>query len=59
MKSSTKDQITGKFHELKGSVKEKAGKVTNNPTLAAEGQDEQFAGKIQKKVGQVEGVFEK
>ncbi len=35
---STKDEITGKFHELKGQVKEKAGKVINNPDLEAEGQ---------------------
>ena len=28
MKESMKDEIKGKFHEVKGSVKEKAGKVT-------------------------------
>jgi uncharacterized protein YjbJ (UPF0337 family) len=44
---------------VKGEVKEKAGKVINNPNLAAEGQDEKIAGKVQKKVGQVEKVFEK
>jgi hypothetical protein len=27
MKASTKDQIKGKFHEVKGKVKEKAGQV--------------------------------
>ena len=59
MKPSTSDQITGKLHELKGKAKEKAGQVTNNPTLAAEGQDEKIAGVIQKKVGQIEKVFEK
>jgi uncharacterized protein YjbJ (UPF0337 family) len=59
MKSSTKNQIKGKFHELKGNVKEKAGQVTNNPTLAAEGRDETLAGKVQKKVGQIEEVLEK
>ena len=59
MKTSTKDQIEGKCHELKGDVKEKAGQVTNNPDLAAEGQDEKLAGKVQKKVGQIEKVFEK
>src|ERR1039457_2501288 len=36
MKKSMKDEIKGKFHEVKGSVKEKAGKVTNNPDLKAE-----------------------
>ena len=59
MKPSTKDQITGKLHEMKGKVKQKAGQVTNNPDLAAEGQAEKFAGKIQKKVGQIEKVLEK
>jgi uncharacterized protein YjbJ (UPF0337 family) len=44
---------------MKGKVKEKAGQVTNNPGLAAEGQDEKLAGKVQRKVGQIEKVFEK
>ena len=59
MKPSTNDQIKGKLHELKGKAKEKAGQVTNNPNLAAEGQDEKIAGVIQRKVGQIEKVFEK
>ena len=59
MKPSTKDQIKGAFHEMKGKAKEKAGRVTNNPRLAAEGQGEKLAGKIQKKVGQIEKVLEK
>jgi uncharacterized protein YjbJ (UPF0337 family) len=59
MNPSTKDQIEGKLHEVKGAVKEKAGQVTNNPGLAAEGQDEKLAGIVQKKVGQIEKVFEK
>jgi uncharacterized protein YjbJ (UPF0337 family) len=37
MKSSTKDQAEGKFHEVKGKIKEKAGKATNNPNLENEG----------------------
>jgi uncharacterized protein YjbJ (UPF0337 family) len=59
MKPSTKDQITGQLHELKGKVKEKAGWITTNPNLEAEGQAEKLAGKVQKKVGQIEKVFEK
>ncbi len=59
MKPSTTDQIKGKLHEAKGAAKEKAGQVTNNPNLEAEGQDEKMGGKIQKKVGQIEKVFEK
>jgi uncharacterized protein YjbJ (UPF0337 family) len=56
MKNSTKDQVTGKAHEVKGAIKEKAGKTFNAPELQAKGQDEKVAGKIQKKVGQVEKV---
>ena len=59
MKPSTKDEIKGSFHELKGKVKEKAGQVTNNPNLADEGHAEKIAGKVQKKVGQIEKVLEK
>ena len=58
MKPSTKDQAKGKLHEVKGDIKQKAGRATNNPKLEAEGQDEKFAGKVQKKVGQIEKVFE-
>ena len=59
MDDSTKDQAAGKFHELKGKVKEKAGQLTNDPKLADDGQAEQIAGTVQKKIGQVEKVFEK
>jgi uncharacterized protein YjbJ (UPF0337 family) len=59
MKLSTKDQIKGKLHEMKGEAKEKAGQVTNDPNLEAEGRAEKFTGKVQKKVGQIEKVLEK
>jgi uncharacterized protein YjbJ (UPF0337 family) len=59
MKQSTADQIKGSFHEMEGKAKEQVGTVTNRPKLAAEGQNEKFAGKVQKKVGQIEKVFEK
>ena len=59
MKSSTEDQLKGSIHEAKGTVKEKAGQITNDPNLAAEGQDEKLGGKVQQKVGQIKKVFEK
>jgi len=58
MKPSTKDQIKGAFHEVIGKAKETAGQVTNNPNLEGRGQGETLAGKVQKKVGQIEKVFE-
>jgi uncharacterized protein YjbJ (UPF0337 family) len=59
MAPSTKDQAAGKFHEVKGKVKQKLGQATGNPDTEAAGQSENVAGKIQKKIGQVEKVFEK
>ncbi len=59
MKQSTKDKAKGKFHEVKGKVKEKVGRATNNPDLEAEGQVEKISGKIQKKIGQVKKVLGK
>lgn len=59
MKPSTKDQAEGMFHEVKGSVKEIAGILSENPELEGEGLGEKIAGKVQKKVGQIEKVLEK
>lgn len=59
MKSSTKNQTEGAFHELKGKIKETAGIITNNPELQAEGSDEKIAGKVQGKIGQIKKVFGK
>jgi uncharacterized protein YjbJ (UPF0337 family) len=59
MKDSTKDKVQGAVHDAKGSVKEKLGRAAHNPALEEEGTDEKVAGKIQKKVGDVEKVFEK
>ena len=59
MKQSTKDKAKGKFHEVKGKVKETVGRATNNPDLEAEGLGEKIGGKVQKKIGQVEKVLEK
>ena len=58
MKPSSKDQAQGTFHDVKGKVKEKVGRATNNPRLENEGHDEKVVGKVQKKIGQVEKVLE-
>ena len=59
MKESIKDEVEGKLHQAKGTIKEKAGQMTNNPKLEAEGKTEKVGGKIQDKVGQIKKVFEK
>jgi uncharacterized protein YjbJ (UPF0337 family) len=45
MKPSTDDKATGKLHEVKGAIRQKAGEITNNPDLAANGNAEKNAGK--------------
>jgi uncharacterized protein YjbJ (UPF0337 family) len=57
MKPSTKDEVAGRIHEMKGAVKEKVGKLANNPDLEAEGTVEKVAGRVQKKIGQVKKVL--
>jgi len=57
MKPSTKNQAEGALHELKGKVKEVAGRLTNDVDLEAEGTVEKALGKAQQKAGQVEKVL--
>jgi uncharacterized protein YjbJ (UPF0337 family) len=59
MKSSTRDEAEGKLHQVKGKIKEIAGKVSMNLDLEAEGQDEILVGKAQEKIGQVKKVLGK
>jgi uncharacterized protein YjbJ (UPF0337 family) len=57
MKPGTKDQVAGKIHQVKGAIKKKAGKITNNPDLEAEGTLEKIAGQAQNKIGQVKKLI--
>ena len=59
MKPSTKNEIAGTIHEVKGGLKEKAGHLVGNTKLEAEGIIERGAGKVQKKIGELEKVIEK
>jgi uncharacterized protein YjbJ (UPF0337 family) len=58
MTTSTEDKIKGRLHEVKGAIKEDAGKVTNNPKLEDRGKVEHVAGKVQHKIGEAEEVVE-
>ena len=59
MKESIKDEVIGKAHEIKGSVKEMAGKAVGKKKLEAEGKGEKMAGKIQGTVGRIEKAMGK
>lgn len=54
MKPNTDDKTTGKLHEVKGAIKQKAGELTKNSNLEADGIAEKNAGKVQNFVGKVE-----
>jgi uncharacterized protein YjbJ (UPF0337 family) len=54
MKPSTEDKTTGTLHEVKGAIKQKAGEITKNPNLEADGIAEKNAGKVQHVVGKIE-----
>ncbi len=55
--TSTHDQVEGKVHEVKGAIKEKIGKVTNDPNLQDEGTAEKINGTVERKVGELKKVF--
>ena len=45
------DQLQGKWKQLKGSVKERWGKLTDDDVNVINGQNDQLVGKIQEKYG--------
>jgi uncharacterized protein YjbJ (UPF0337 family) len=45
------DQLQGKWKQMKGSVKERWGKLTDDDVDVINGQHEQLVGKIQEKYG--------
>lgn len=58
-----REEIKGKAEKAKGFVKEKAGELTNNPDLEAEGKIDRASGAVREGVGKVkrkvkEGVDE-
>jgi len=59
MKSSIKDEAEGKWHKVKGKIKEVAGKVSRNNDLEADGKEESRAGKVQEKICEFKKVVGK
>ena len=58
MKASTKDMAKGKFRKAKGKAIEKVGRAIGKPQMENEGENDQMAGRVQEKIGQVERIFE-
>jgi uncharacterized protein YjbJ (UPF0337 family) len=53
------DQIKGKWKQMKGSVKERWGKLTDNDIEVIDGQEEQLVGMIQERYGIARDAAEK
>jgi uncharacterized protein YjbJ (UPF0337 family) len=59
MKSSTQDNAEGKWHKVKGKIKQVAGKAVGNRDLEAEGKAENVDGKVQEKIAEIKAVVGK
>lgn len=59
LKSSIRDKTEGAFHELKGTAKEIAGRLKEDPDLEAAGIGEKIAGRVQEKLGHIKKVLGK
>lgn len=46
-----KDQLKGNWNQLKGKIKEKWGKLTDDDMQVVEGRFDQLAGRIQERYG--------
>ena len=46
-----KDRVAGAAKQMKGNIKEAAGKVTGDAKLKAEGRADKVAGKVQNAIG--------
>jgi uncharacterized protein YjbJ (UPF0337 family) len=57
MRSSTKDQVAGRYDEAEGKVKEAAGVITGNAKLEARGRAEQAAGRRQQGIGKAKKLL--
>jgi uncharacterized protein YjbJ (UPF0337 family) len=56
MKSSTRDDVAGKMHQVKGKTKETVGRVIKDRDLEAEGIVENVGGKGQEKIGKIKKI---
>jgi uncharacterized protein YjbJ (UPF0337 family) len=53
-----KDQLRGRFEELKGGVKEATGKLVGDKTLETKGNLQKKVGEIQETLGDLEESIE-
>jgi len=56
MKLSTRYQAKGLFRVVRGTARKMAGKISSNTTMEVKGSVERLAGKLQWKIGKVQGI---
>ena len=54
-----KDRVAGSAKQMKGAVKESAGKATGDAKLRADGKADKLEGKVQNAVGGVKDTLKK
>jgi uncharacterized protein YjbJ (UPF0337 family) len=59
MKRSTENEVNGKLFQIKGAMRQKMGRLMDNPKMEIEGAAEKLAGKLQSRLGQVQKLAEK
>ncbi|GFE57110.1 MULTISPECIES: CsbD family protein [Geobacteraceae] len=57
MRTSTKRMAKGIFHEVRGTAKRMVGSLISNRTLETKGRFERITGKVQRKIGKVQGAW--
>lgn len=53
------DKLKGNWNELKGKIKQQYAELTDDDLLYAEGKEEEWMGKLQKKLGKTREEIEK
>ena len=59
MKSSIRDRLEGKMHQVKGKIKEAVGKGIRNRNLEFDAKAETLKGKFQEKIGWLKQFLKK
>ena len=58
MKHSTRNKTRGSAREWKGKMKQDMGRMTHHPDMEERGAGEKMSGKVQRKVGEIQQVFD-
>jgi uncharacterized protein YjbJ (UPF0337 family) len=52
-----KDQVKGRFEQVKGEAKEQWGNISDNHSIENEGKMDKVKGKLQERIGELKDKF--